>query len=477
MSIIDSPNTTPMSAGPAGARLSSEACLIRIGQSLAPMSVDPMIIRLHGPKELQIGRGDANEVEVSGSVTQVRLDDQWLSGSHGRLLRRGSAGHTFYLLEDTESTNGVWVNGLRISEPLRLNHGDVFETGGTFWKFYHRATQDIDELLARAYAGVGLTTATFSFDVLAQLEHLERIAPSKISIVLTGESGTGKEVTSSEIHRASGRNGSFVALNCAAIPAGLIESELFGHRKGAFTGAIADKVGVIQEADKGTLLLDEIGDMSLEAQAKLLRVLQEGSFMRVGESASRSVDVRFIAATHRDLTKMISTDQFRGDLYARLNGFAIQLPALRERREDIGILIAHFLSSLGHEDQRIGHEAYRALVLFDWPYNIRQLQKVMDTSLTLCPEGEEIALTHFPEALRTPAPSCAEKQPEAAGGAKSWEGLSPEALAQEIRDQLTQCDGNISAVARNLDTTRKQIHRWVKRFDIDIDQFRQETDC
>jgi transcriptional regulator with PAS, ATPase and Fis domain len=472
--MVESVNTTPMSSRPIGSKLTSEACLIRIGQSLAPMSVEPMIVRLRGPKELLIGRGETNDVEVSGSVTRLSVDDQWLSSRHGRLSRRGTGDQANYLLEDTESTNGIWVNGRRLVEPHRLVHGDVIETGGTFWKFFHRATENFEELLARAYGGPGLLAETFSFEVLAQIAHLERIAPSKISIVLTGESGTGKEVTSSAIHRASGRKGTFVALNCAAIPAGLIESELFGHRKGAFTGAIAEKVGVIQEADKGTLLLDEIGDMSLEAQAKLLRVLQEGTFMRVGESASRSVDVRFIAATHRDLTSMIGSDSFRGDLYARLNGFAIHLPSLRERREDIGLLIAHFLRSLGQTEQRISHEAYRAMVLFDWPYNIRQLQKVVNTSLTLCQDEGEVLLSHLPESLRGTAtlPSAAEANP--GKGGKSWEGLSPEELADAIREQLKSSEGNISAVARDLDTTRKQIHRWMKRFEIDIDDYRKD---
>ncbi len=310
---------------------------------------------------------------------------------------------------------------------------------------------------------------------------LEDIAPTRIPLILQGESGTGKEVMTSVIHGRSDRRGSFVALNCAAIPEGLIESELFGHRKGAFTGALSDKKGLVEEAQQGTLLLDEIGDMPLAAQAKVLRLLQEHTFTRVGETRPREADVRFVAATHRDLEAMVQDKTFRGDLFARLNGMTLRLPALRERKEDLGLLLSLFWERHAGEHVTMDHDVYRALVLYDWPFNIRELDKTVETAAALSRRSGKIQLSHLPDAIQqaatagpgAAAPDVPDEMPEPnSPPPRIPRNIGDDQLRAILEQTLTAQQGNISAVARELGHTRKQIHRWMKRVGLDAEGFR-----
>jgi transcriptional regulator with GAF, ATPase, and Fis domain len=210
--------------------------------------------------------------------------------------------------------------------------------------------------------------------------------------LIQGETGTGKELIARAIHNISPRCGRpFIKLNCAAIPLDLLESELFGHEKGAFTGAIAQKLGRFELADKGTLFLDEVGDIPPSLQPKLLRILQEQEFERLGSSRTHQVDVRLVAATHRDLTGMVKNGEFRSDLYFRLNVFPVQLPPLRERREDIPALVKHFVDFLGRRVGRqidlIPKETMLDLCSYDWPGNIRELQNLIERALILSEDG------------------------------------------------------------------------------------------
>jgi formate hydrogenlyase transcriptional activator len=215
------------------------------------------------------------------------------------------------------------------------------------------------------------------------LEQVEQVAPTDSTVLIEGETGTGKELIAHAIHNGSQRCGrTFIKLNCAAIPLDLLESELFGHEKGAFTGAIAQKIGRFEMADKGTLFLDEVGDIPPALQPKLLRVLQEQEFERLGSGRTHKVDVRLVAATNRDLVKMVACGQFRSDLYYRLNVFPIVLPALRDRREDIPALVNHFVKMfnrrMGKQVDSIPPETMAAFQWYSWPGNIRELQNLVE---------------------------------------------------------------------------------------------------
>jgi two-component system response regulator PilR (NtrC family) len=238
---------------------------------------------------------------------------------------------------------------------------------------------------------------------------LETVSVTTSTILLTGETGTGKELVARAIHHNSSRaQQRFVPLNCGAIPETLLEAELFGHVKGAFTGAIANRPGRLEQADKGTLFLDEIGTMSTNLQSKLLRVLQEREFERVGDPHSTKVDVRFIAATNSDLAEMIKLGQFREDLFYRLNVIPIHLPPLRDRREDIPLLVQKFINKLGQEQDpprseiQISQEAMRQIMAFDWPGNIRQLENTIERILVLAPGQSQISLSDLPLELQQP---------------------------------------------------------------------------
>jgi formate hydrogenlyase transcriptional activator len=225
------------------------------------------------------------------------------------------------------------------------------------------------------------------------LEQVEQVAPTDSTVLIEGETGTGKELIAHAIHNASQRCGRpLIKLNCAAIPLDLLESELFGHEKGAFTGAIAQKIGRFEMADRGTLFLDEVGDIPAALQPKLLRVLQEQEFERLGSGRTHKVDVRLVAATNRDLAKMVARGQFRGDLYYRLNVFPILLPSLRERREDIPELVTHFVKTfsrrMGKQIDSIPPETMAAFQWYPWPGNIRELQNLVERAVILSRDGE-----------------------------------------------------------------------------------------
>jgi formate hydrogenlyase transcriptional activator len=226
----------------------------------------------------------------------------------------------------------------------------------------------------------------------AVLEQVERVAPTDSTVLIQGETGTGKELIAQAIHNVSRRYGRpYVKLNCAAIPFDLLESELFGHERGAFTGAIAQKVGRFELADKGTLFLDEVGDIPLALQPKLLRVLQEQEFERLGSGRTHRVDVRLVAATHRNLEQMVKRSEFRSDLYYRLNVFPIALPPLRARREDIALLVSHFVEvfsrRMAKQISNIPQETLDAFTSYSWPGNVRELQNLIERAVIRSDNG------------------------------------------------------------------------------------------
>jgi formate hydrogenlyase transcriptional activator len=228
------------------------------------------------------------------------------------------------------------------------------------------------------------------------LAQVELVAPASTTVLLLGETGTGKEVIARAIHNLSPRRErTFVKVNCAAIPAGLLEAELFGHERGAFTGAISQKIGRFELADRGTLFLDEIGDIPLELQPKLLRVLQEQEFERLGSNRTQRVDVRMVAATNRDLSKLVAEREFRSDLFYRLNVFPIQIPALRERPSDIPLLVRYFVQTFSRKLNKtveyVPADAMQALTDYAWPGNIRELENMIERAVLLSP-GKELRI-------------------------------------------------------------------------------------
>ncbi len=425
---------------------------------------------LNGVHTVHLGRASRRSAERfddgQGRKLVVGIPDRWMSSAHARLE------HSFgrWVLEDAGSKNGTVVNG----QPTRravLRDGDLFELGHTMFIFRESVPvdgepEDID--LADQPAGEpGLVT--LDPELAASLAKVRQIAASPIPLLVQGASGTGKEVLARAVHKLSHRTGEFVAVNCGAIPENLVESELFGYRKGAFSGAVEDRPGLVRTADHGTLFLDEIGDLPASSQAALLRVLQQREVMPVGGARPVPVDLRVVAATHRDLDAMVESGQFRRDLFARLTGYRILLPSLRDRIADLGMLIGLVLRDVlpgGEAHPGLETETARFLFAYDWPLNVRELEQSLRAAAVLA-GGEALRPEHLPEMVRHgPA-----QEPDEEEGPPS---LGPE--DEEKRAQLVEAmrahRGNISAVARALNKDRKQIQRWVKRFRLDPDAFR-----
>ncbi|MHB8875406.1 MAG: sigma-54-dependent transcriptional regulator [Myxococcaceae bacterium] len=307
---------------------------------------------------------------------------------------------------------------------------------------------------------------------------LERAAPLDITVLLLGETGTGKELAARAIHdRGPRRDRKFVAVNCGALPPELVESELFGHAKGAFTGAAGTKPGLFEEAEGGTLFLDEVGELPLPAQVKLNRALQEKEIRRVGENTPVKIDVRVIAATHRDLKAEVAAGRFREDLFFRLHVFPVRLPALRERREDIGLLASHFAAKHGKTVQRpiegLEPEALRALAGHGWAGNVRELENAVERAAAMS-SGPLLRLGDFPAEVRGPqqAPLPADelvKMPYREAVDLSRERVSRAYLAA----LLAEFGGNVTRAAERAGMERESLHRLLKRYGVRSEDFKR----
>jgi len=419
-------------------------------------------------KCVEIGRATSRDSRYDKANRRLRLDvpDKRMSGCHVTLQWQ----RTHWVLEDQRSKNGTRVNGLQVTR-VALKDGDLVEAGSTF--FVYREILVIAEQLpslSRAPKSGPSAFTTMCAPLETQFATLRRVAGADVSVMISGETGTGKELVARGVHESSGRKGAFVAVNCGAIAPTLVESELFGHKKGSFSGATQDKPGLVRASDKGTLFLDEVAELPEQAQVALLRVLQEREVRSVGDAHPTKVDLRVITATHRDVGLLVDDGLFRADLFSRLAGFSVTVPPLRKRREDLGLLISALLKRLDPERAEklcIHTSAARALFEHAWPMNVRELEQALRVALAVA-DGDQIATAHLPESVR--AGGAADVAPQAAKSTGD-----PDSEADEkarLTELMKKHKGNLSAIARELATSRSQVRRLAQRFDLDLESFR-----
>ncbi len=478
--MVDQMSVT-LSAINSTARRSAKKPALYVGLAGDAPHTAPARISLAGVDRLDVGRGDKRTVtrQVTNGLTcvVVTLADARLSSQHARLSRIDSA----WVAEDLKSKNGTLIGRQRITRHC-LADGDAILVGHSVLVFRDHGGDGGDCDGAPAAPATGFTT--MSSTLATQFAELALAARSSVPIEITGESGTGKELAARAVHALSGRGGKFAAINCGALPSSLLEGELFGHKKGAYTGAVDDRLGLVRSADRGTLFLDEIAELPAASQAALLRVLQEGEVMPLGGDRAVKVDLRVVTATHKDLDAEVAANRFRADLRARLLGVQFALPPLRRRLEDLGLLITMLLGRLAPgREVRFSADAVAALYAYDWPLNIRELERALAAALAVA--HDRIELRHLPPALRPPASASGIDASQATitgpvvarlRSAAVAPGIDLAALSiadRAIHDQLVAAlerhGWNLAAVARELKKDRTQIRRWMKRFGLSRD--------
>jgi two-component system, NtrC family, nitrogen regulation response regulator NtrX len=420
-----------------------------------------------------VGSGEAALEALEASRFDLVLLDVWLPGLDGlEVLRRIRESHAELpvVVISGHGTIETAVRAVRlgaqdfVEKPLSLEKTVLAVKNALRQRRLESQLFELRQQLDARYLMVGESPA------LQRLrEEIRQAAPSNGRVLIFGENGTGKELVARQVHAQSQRAAlPFVEVNCAAIPEELIESELFGHTKGAFTGALAARKGKFELADGGTLFLDEIGDMSLKTQAKVLRALQEQRIEPVGGSASVEVDVRVIAATNKDLEAEIRGGRFREDLYFRLNVIPFEVPPLRERREDIPLLVRHFMQLLSAEHGRrareVSEEALEALAHLSWPGNVRELRNILERLVIMTP-GERIELRHLPASLGAAAARAAGgEEPQAESGDASLLAARDAFERRYILQRYRECGGNMSRTAESLGVERSNLYRKMKAF-------------
>jgi DNA-binding NtrC family response regulator len=428
-------------------------------------------------REVEVGKP-----RVTGGrsiINDLVLSDKAISGSHFEILARDDG----YRLRDLDSTNGTFVGELRIRE-VWLKPGQEFRVGHTLLRFV--PTQEIVEIpLSKRDTFESVTGSSVRMrEIFATLE---KVAPSELTVMVTGETGTGKEMIARGIHQASTRKSKpFVVLDCGAIPRDLIESTLFGHEKGSFTGAVAQHQGCFEQAHGGTIFLDEIGELDVNLQPKLLRVLENRELKRVGGDRVIKIDVRVVAATNRDLRQMVNNGTFREDLYFRLSVIHVEMPPLRERKEDIPALADVFLREIGGRrslSMAFAPDAVASLQGHSWPGNVRELKNVVERAASLT-EGalvqrSDLMFNRDGGGPRSPAPSTGRGNGRSAEGGGSELSMPPilpgidfKEAKQRVVDHfelaylkqlLERHDGNITRSAQEAGLTRYHLRELLKR--------------
>jgi len=361
----------------------------------------------------------------------IFLEDEGMSRSHATLCFEARGAR----LEDHGSRNGTFVNGHRLTQPTEIATGDLIRCGRTLLQL----VADVEVYRGwRDRAVDGLLVGGPRVEALRRL--IATFAPTDLVVLVSGESGTGKELVARETHTRSGRFGPFLPVNCAALPESLFEAELFGARKGAFTGAVADRQGLFQAAHQGTLFLDEIGELPLPLQAKLLRVVEQHEVIPLGAQQPIFVDARLVVASNRDLAREVEQGNFREDLYHRLAGAVIHIPPLRERIEDIPLLVHHVLGRCGAAGVQASALFMERLLLHGWPGNVRELDRVVREALarSASESASHLTITHLRE---------------------DFGGISPEADEfEKVRGELTRFHGNVSQAAAALGISRQRLY-------------------
>ncbi|WP_232537634.1 sigma 54-dependent Fis family transcriptional regulator [Cystobacter fuscus] len=405
---------------------------------------------------METGPDARRDIPLEGTLlvgTQVegglRLSDPTVSRVHLELQARPEG----VRVRDVGSRNGTWSLGVRIHEVTVAGEAR-FTLGKTTLLVMPEPTEEAAEPAPRTTFGRALGQSAAMQKLFGVLE---RTARSSFSVLLLGETGTGKELLAEAIHRASPRsNRPFVIVDCGAVVPSLIESELFGHAKGAFTGAHTERQGHLVQADGGTVFLDEVGELPLELQPKLLRVLESGTVRRVGDNAAKEVDVRVVAATHRDLKAEVAAGRFRADLYYRLAVVPVRVPALRERAEDIPMLVRHLFQQAGQPDFPLTEELVQRLVGYDWPGNVRELRNFVHRVLAAgdaeLPDTKPVSTVTATEDLSGLT-------------FKEAKERMVEAFTREyLTALLARCGNNISEVARTAGLARSHVHGLLNRY-------------
>jgi transcriptional regulator with PAS, ATPase and Fis domain len=408
---------------------------------------------------LVLGRKELASPEPGAASLVVR--DRMVSGQHAAITRTGDG----YQITDLGSTNGTVVDGAPAQPSVKLREGSLIFFGAHAAVFRVVSLSELAAIAAELEEPLA-PVPTVNPVLAAICSKVRRLAEADSEILLTGETGVGKEVYANAIHRVSGRRGRFVAINCAAIPRELVESELFGYARGAHSQAATAKPGIIEEAEGGTLFLDEIGEMAPELQTKLLRFTQDRLLIPIGGVRPRRIDTRIIAATSRTTAPAKGGGTgLRPDLAARLGAEPIRIPPLRDRLEDMGVLMSHLL---GDRAKPFELPAFQALCLHQWPGNVRELGKVVTSAEALARGVDRITLEHLPKAIAA-APGRVRSSP----GRRS---SRPPPTAVELEELMRRLHGNMLRVARELDRKPALVYRWAKRFGLNADDFRPKDD-
>jgi transcriptional regulator with PAS, ATPase and Fis domain len=414
---------------------------------------------VHFERSLVVGRKPLTNAEPGASSLILR--DRMISGRHARIRHEDDT----YEVTDLDSTNGTIVDGVVAQPTARLHDGSVVFVGGHAAVFRLVSLNEVAAISAELDNPLG-PVASVNPAMAVLCGKLRKLAEAGEEVLLTGETGVGKEVYAEAIHRASGRKGKFVAINCAAIPRELVESELFGYVRGAHSQAAIAKPGIIEEADGGTLFLDEVGEMAPELQTKLLRFTQDRMLAAVGGVRSRRIDARIVAATSRATAPTSAVPSgLRSDLAARLGAEPIRIPPLRERLEDLGALMSYILGKRG---KPYDLAAFQALCLHNWPGNVRELVKVVNAAEALARGADRIALEHLPTAIVA-----------SRGRVRSSPGRRaprPPPDGAQLEELMRRFKGNMLRVARELDRKPALVYRWAKRFRLNADDFRPKDE-